>query len=96
MGSSPISDSKQITMKQQTALDFYIDKMNEWFKDACVHCELSKEDNEIYQQAKQMEKEQIIDCLRYAIQEEYYNRTWANCQSTSIAAEQYYNEAYKK
>ena len=45
-------------------------------------------------QAKQMEKEQIIECLRYAIQEEYYNRTWANCASTSLAAEKYYEQTY--
>jgi len=74
-------------MAQQTALDFYIDKINEWFEDACVHCELCKEDNEIYQQAKQMEKEQIM-------------QSYNDGKSSVIhieenkSLEQYYNETY--
>lgn len=64
----------------------------EWLFKLSKERELDKFD---LQQAKQMEREQIIDCLRYAIQQEYYNHTWANCQSTSIAAEMYYNNIFK-
>jgi hypothetical protein len=48
------------TMAQQTALDWYIDIMNQWFDDGAIHCGLNKEDK-IYIQAKAMEKEQIMD-----------------------------------
>jgi hypothetical protein len=44
-------------MAQQTALDWYIDIMNQWFDDGAIHCGLNKEDK-IYIQAKAMEKEQ--------------------------------------
>ena len=47
-------------MAQQTAVEWYMEKMNEYFDNASIHCGLYKE-GEIYEQAKEMEKEQIID-----------------------------------
>ena len=54
--SSAFDDELIKEASQQTAVDFYIDKMNEWFEDAAVHCGLNKH-GEIYKQAKQMEND---------------------------------------
>lgn len=75
-------------MAQQTALDVYIDKMNKFFDDAGVHCGLRKND-EIYIQAKQIEKEQIMDAI-------INNQNGLLRRKTIIEAEQYYNETYKR
>lgn len=41
-----------------------------------------------------MEKEQIINAIELTIEREYSERTWANCASVNIMAEQYYHEIY--
>ena len=67
----------------QTAVDFYIDKINEFFEDAALHCGLNKY-GEIYEQAKQMEKEQRI---------KNYNAGYTDAQCNHINdAENYANE----
>ena len=68
----------------QTALDLYIDKINEFLEDACIHYQLDF-DNEIYKEAKQLEKKQIEDA-------------WEDGKGafSTRQAEQYYNEQYKK
>lgn len=50
---------------------------------------------EIEDQAKAMEKKQIIEAIKLTIEKEYYEQTWANCRSRSHMAEQYYNEIFK-
>jgi hypothetical protein len=73
-------------MSQQTALDWYMEKMNEYFDDASIHCGLYKE-GKIYEQAKAMEKEQIINAHGL----KYYDIT-----EEVINGEQYYKETYNK
>jgi hypothetical protein len=47
------------------------------------------------EQAKEMEKEQIINAIKLTIEKEYYEQTWAHCGSRNHMAEQYYNETFK-
>jgi hypothetical protein len=49
----------------------------------------------ILEQAKEMEKEQIINAIKLTIEKEYYEQTWAHCGSRNYMAEQYYNETFK-
>jgi len=46
-----------------------------------------------FEQAKQMEKEQIINAIKLTIEKEYYEQTWAHCGSRNHMAEQYYNNS---
>jgi hypothetical protein len=50
---------------------------------------------QLIQQAKAMEKEQIIDIIKLVIEKEYHEQTWSKCGSISYVAEQYYNETFK-
>jgi hypothetical protein len=54
-----------------------------------------KEAENLLQQAKEMEKEQIINAIKLTIEKEYYEQTWAHCGSRNHMAEQYYNETFK-
>jgi hypothetical protein len=54
-----------------------------------------KEVENLLQQAKEMEKEQIINAIKLTIEKEYYEQTWAHCGSRNHMAEQYYNETFK-
>jgi hypothetical protein len=47
------------------------------------------------EQAKAMEKEQIIDIIKLVIEKEYHEQTWSKCGSISYVAEQYYNQTFK-
>lgn len=51
--------------------------------------------SDIIEQAKQMEKEQIVEAIKLTIEKEYYEQTWAHCGSRNHMAEQYYNETFK-
>ena len=62
-------------MKQQTAV--------EWFFDNLKNHEIQAEHFQLYEQAKAMEKEQIIKA--------YYGQSFSESISN---AEQYYNETY--
>jgi hypothetical protein len=73
-------------MAQQTAVEWYIEKMNEYFDNASIHCGLNKDD-EIYIQAKAMEKEQISEAYRQSVEED----VWNNPLRTG---DEYYNEKY--
>ena len=50
---------------------------------------------ELFKQAKEMEKEQIIDIIKLVIEKEYHEQTWSKCGSISYVAEQYYNQTFK-
>ena len=71
-------------MTQQTAVEFLINYMLENFHltDYTVMV--------VFEQAKQMEKEQIIDAVTYGNKLEFYDGTEIEI------AEQYYNETYVK
>ena len=68
-------------MKKQTAVEFLIQYMmnNQYF----VGNDLA----DVFEQAKQMEKEQIIKAASVVL--------WNNSSNSIEAAEQYYNETYK-
>jgi hypothetical protein len=51
--------------------------------------------NKCLEQAKEMEKEQIINAIKLTIEKEYHEQTWAHCGSRNHMAEQYYNETFK-
>ena len=51
--------------------------------------------SKIFEQAKEMEKEQIINAIKLVIEKEYHEQTWSKCGSISYVAEQYYNETFK-
>ena len=69
-------------MTQQTAVEYLIQEIK---NDVFVHSKSTKEWNEIFKQAKAMEKEQIIE----AYQEGEY------VSNKKIPAEQYYNQTYE-
>jgi len=70
-------------MNKQTAVHFLIEKID---FDANVRCFSKDEWNEIFEQAKQMEKEQIEDAHEIG----YIN----GGNHKSVNGEQYYNETY--
>ena len=65
--------------KQQTAVEWLAEQLYPAIKLN------SKYINELVEQAKEMEKEQIKDAYKFGITDEYV-----------IGAEQYYNETFKK
>lgn len=70
--SSP-NTQKQITMAQQTAVEWFYQRI------------LAKDIKQVFEQAKQMEKEQIINAHGL----KYYDLT-----EETINGEQYYNETF--
>ena len=76
----------EVTMSKQTAVEFYRTELS-----ALVSMKESKfqTENEIFDQAKQMEKEQMIDA---------YTECWMNDGGNGFhkvkEAESYYNETY--
>jgi hypothetical protein len=70
--------------RQQTAIEWLIEHIRQ---DVFVHSKSTKEWNQVFQQAKEMEKERIIDA--------HYE---GQCNQTEgyplQIAEQYYNETY--
>jgi hypothetical protein len=67
---------------KQTAVQFLIEHIKQ---DVFVHSKSTKEWNQVFAQAKQMEKEQIIDAAYHGVN--FENSPYEN-------AEQYYNETY--
>lgn len=69
----------------------------EWLAEKIGHNSLMAltEYNEILEQAKAMEKEQIIDIIKLVIEKEYHEQSWAKCGSMSYIAEQYYKQTYE-
>ena len=70
---------------KQTAVQFLIEHIKQ---DVFVHSKSTKEWNQVFAQAKQMEKEQIIQFA-----DEYADAVMGGCINR---AEQYYNETYEK
>ena len=66
----------------------------EWLIEQCPRIETIVAYN-ILEQAKAMEKEQIIDIIKLVIEKEYHEQTWSKCGSISYVAEQYYNQTFK-
>jgi hypothetical protein len=67
-------------MSQQTALDWFFDKLK--------NHEIQAEHFELYQQAKAMEKEQIVDAFEAGQMEEAKQEFWTK-------GYKYYTETYK-
>jgi hypothetical protein len=74
-----------IENKQQTAVEYLIHHIRQ---DVFVHSKSTKEWNQVFQQAKEMEKEQIKKAVNFGDER-------GNIVSYSTA-EQYYNETYGK
>jgi hypothetical protein len=70
----------------------------EWFEDQVGHNSLMalKEFNEIFEQAKAMEKEQIRDAHFTSTGCNSFDMPTDRINSAYKAAEQYYNETYKQ
>jgi hypothetical protein len=76
-------------MSKQTAVQFVIEKIH---FDANVRCFSKDEWKEIFEQAKQMEKEQIEDAFYFGWKEGVF---YANKEPSDYeSSEQYYNEIY--
>jgi len=73
---------------KQTAVELLMEQINEIYY-------LTEDAILIFNQAKAMEKEQIIDIIKLVIEKEYHEQTWSKCGSISYVAEQYYNETFK-
>jgi hypothetical protein len=73
---------------KQTAVEWLVEQMTQGDFIALPKPEWIK-------QAKEMEKEQIINAIKLTIEKEYYEQTWAHCGSRNHMAEQYYNETFK-
>jgi hypothetical protein len=79
---------KEVTMNKQTAVQFLIEKIH---FDANVRCFSQVEWNEIFEQAKQMEKEQIEMACN---QQEFEDIDGLGICETISKGQQYYNETY--
>ena len=75
-----------IENKQQTAVEYLIHHIRQ---DVFVHSKSTKEWNQVFQQAKEMEKEQILDAYECGFESEHDARI---PQFSMI----YYNETYGK
>jgi len=83
------------TNKMMTAVEWLIQEIR---KDVFVHSKSTKEWNEIFKQAKAMEKEQIMKAWdrAYTIGGANGSNDWVyECELTDNS-EYYYNETYKK
>ena len=49
----------------------------------------------IVEQAKAMEKEQIMDAIKFTIQDEFTKQTWKNGKCSHDAALNYYKQTFK-
>ena len=75
-------------MAQQTAVDWYTDKINKLCIDFAINVRLPKEGN-IYEQAKAMEKEQMYQVWKTS--EEWSDGKFLDSKKSF---EEYYNETY--
>lgn len=86
--------------KQQTAVEEFIDQLelkgNAWENASIKRIQISidvSEYLELKKQAKEMEKEQIIESFEIGVQSEFFLQTFnAPCKD----GEQYYTETYKQ
>lgn len=82
-------DAKDGLYKQQTAVEWYINEMNKALRESGINVQLPKEGKE-YEQAKAMEKEQIM----YAYNMAAYQLP-LDIELDLTAAEKYYNNRYE-
>jgi hypothetical protein len=78
--------------KQQTAVDFYREHIHALSIDGKTHFTTTKQ---VYEEAKEMEKEQIINAVDEGISQgygKYIDTEWG--RENDWKAEQYYNETY--
>ena len=50
---------------------------------------------ELINQAKEMEKQQIMDAIKFTIQDEFTKQTWKNGKCSHDTALNYYNQTFK-
>jgi hypothetical protein len=50
---------------------------------------------DLFNKAKEMEKQQIISVIKLVIEKEYHEQNWCKCGAINYVAENYYNEAFK-
>lgn len=50
---------------------------------------------ELINQAKEMEKQQIMDAIKFTIQDEFTKQTWKNGKCSHDTALNYYNNKFK-
>ncbi len=88
LGLNDFSPSKTLHIggQKQTAVDLYIDEINKSCRKSGIHVQLPKEGAE-YNQAKAMEKEQIIEAYRQGVEEDVYNNPLKT-------GDEYYDEKY--
>jgi hypothetical protein len=70
--------------KQQTAVEWFMEKIGEKQPNGLYVIDTLEDVQNVFQQAKEMEKQQIIDGIDYFKKRPY----------TDIEPEQYYNETY--
>ena len=71
-------------MKKQTAVEWLEEKLK-------TYCLLTISIKADFEQAKAMEKEQIVDALKYSYKRDYFT---PNFREQQELFEQYYNETY--
>ena len=54
-----------------------------------------KDMTKVFEQAKEMEKEQIMDAIKFTIQDEFTKQTWKNGKCSHDTALNYYNKTFK-
>ena len=72
-------------MSKQTATEYLIQEIK---NDALVQAKSTQEWNEVFQKAKQMEQEQIVEAYQAGDGDAY------NLQDTELWGQEYYNERY--
>jgi hypothetical protein len=79
-------------MSKQTAVKLLIQEIE---KDQTIKAKSKSEWNEIFEQAKQMEKEQIIDAIVQVMMKQLNICSESGIIQLVNNAEQYYNETYQ-
>ena len=71
----------------------------EWLEEALEDTILTKEQIMqtigLFEQAKEMEKEQIMDAIKFTVQDEFAKQTWKNGKCSHDTALNYYNKTFK-
>jgi hypothetical protein len=79
--------------KQQTAVSFFLMGLIDLEIGKCIPIDKLVELHHLFDKAKEMEKEQIIEAFEIGIQSEFFHQTFnAPCKD----GEQYYTETYEQ
>lgn len=81
-------------MAQQTAVDWLYEQMSDKQPNWLYVIDTKEYVQKLWEQAKQMEKEQLEDAFKFGVHEGYL--TDINYLKCNDDAEQYYNETYNK